>query len=289
MNPYRSYVARLAQLIAEGQALPLGALPPRPKPEIPPHAPVGLVFSPHPDDECVVGALPLRLLRQNSMRLVNIAVTLGSRPERRAPRHEELKNACHYIGFELELLAPDGLEKIHPAARTDDPAHWNRCVQIIAGLLARRRPRLIFFPHQADWHPTHIGTHFLVMDALKAQPAEFETLLIETEFWRPMAAPNLMVELSLDDAADLLAALSFHVGEVRRNPYHLRLPAWWLDNVRRGAELVGGPGAVAPDFLFATLYRARRWRNKQVQECFTGGQSIGASDSPAAAFGWSAD
>jgi len=29
-------------------------------------------------------------------------------------------------------------------------------------------------------------------------------------------------------------------GEVRRNPYHARLPAWMMDNVRRGAELWAG-------------------------------------------------
>ena len=54
-----------------------------------------------------------------------------------------------------------------------------------------------------------------------------------------------MVESSAADVADLMAALSLHVGEVARNPYHLRLPAWMIDNVRRGAELVGGQGGAA--------------------------------------------
>lgn len=45
-----------------------------------------------------------------------------------------------------------------------------------------------------------------------------------------------------------------------RNPYHLGLPAWMQDNVRRGGELVGGQGEAAPDFAFATLYRMRRWK-----------------------------
>ena len=57
----------------------------------------------------------------------------------------------------------------------------------------------------------------------------------------------------------MMAALSFHVGEVQRNPYHLLVPAWMQDNVRRGGELVGGQGGAAPDFTFATLYRLRRW------------------------------
>ena len=74
-----------------------------------------------------------------------------------------------------------------------------------------------------------------------------------------MAQPNLVVEASEDVVADLVAAISFHEGEVVRNPYHLTLPAWMADNVRRGGELVGGQGGEAPTFPFATLYRVRDW------------------------------
>ncbi len=42
---------------------------------------------------------------------------------------------------------------------------------------------------------THIGTHFLVMDALKSLPAKFECHVVETEFWGAMETPNLMVEV----------------------------------------------------------------------------------------------
>ena len=62
-----------------------------------------------------------------------------------------------------------------------------------------------------------------------------------------MATPNLMVESSPEDLADMMAALSFHVGEVQRNPYHLLVPAWMQDNVRRGGEVVGGQGGAAAD------------------------------------------
>jgi len=76
----------------------------------------------------------------------------------------------------------------------------------------------------------------------------------------------------------LLAALSFHVGELQRNPYHLRMPAWLQDNVRRGAELVGGQGGKAPDFVFATLYRVHRWQDGCMKQIFPGGHIIGAKD-----------
>ncbi|HEV3484214.1 MAG TPA: hypothetical protein VG106_02325, partial [Vicinamibacterales bacterium] len=64
------------------------------------------------------------------------------------------------------------------------------------------------------------------LDALARQPAAFTCHVVETEFWGAMATPNLMVESSVDDVAAMITALSFHVGEVQRNPYHLLLTAW---------------------------------------------------------------
>jgi hypothetical protein len=87
-----------------------------------------------------------------------------------------------------------------------------------------------------------------------------------------------MVESSVADVSDLVAALSQHVGEVARNPYHLCLPAWMMDNVRRGAELVGGQGGVAPRFAFATLYRLRRWANGRLQEVLEKGKALSSQD-----------
>ena len=89
-----------------------------------------------------------------------------------------------------------------------------------------------------------------------------------------------MVESTEQDVADLLAALSFHIEEVRRNPYHLLMPAWLMDNVRRGAELVGGQGGAAPDFRFATLYRASQWSNGRVEPLYPGGKQITTRDIP---------
>jgi hypothetical protein len=134
-----------------------------------------------------------------------------------------------------------------------------------------------------DWNQTHIGTHLLVVDALKLVKS-IRCDVIETEFWGQMESPNLMVEYSANDVADLVAATSFHVGEVNRNPYHLLIPAWMLDNVRRGAELVGGQGGAAPAFHFAQLFRLRRWNGSQLESCFAGGRVLLASENPADLF-----
>ena len=284
MNSYRQFVSAFANLITNGKTLPLGNVPPHDKPVSQAAAPVALIFSPHPDDECIIGGLALRLMREGGMHVINVAVTQGSKKERKAGRLQELKNACDWIGFGLEQTAPNGLEGINPKTRSADPQRWAGAVETIANILIKYQPRVLFFPHELDWNSTHIGTHYLVMDALKSLSPGFTCFLVETEFWGQMAGPNLLVESSTEDVADLIAALSFHVEEVRRNPYHLRLPAWMQDNVRRGAELVGGQGGAAPDFTFATLYRVRQWRNGAVKEVWTGGKQLGAKDSPAEMF-----
>jgi hypothetical protein len=180
--------------------------------------------------------------------------------------------------------APGGLEAINVKTRTGSPDAWAVSVEAIAGILAEHRPAVVFFPHETDWNSTHIGTHHLLVDALARHDAGFTCHVVETEFWGAMATPNLMVELSVDDLAEMMTALSFHVGEVQRNPYHLLVPAWMQDNVRRGGELVGGQGGAAPDFVFSTLYRLRRWSEGQLHLPYSGGRNLPAGTSAATLF-----
>ncbi|MGB0579731.1 MAG: PIG-L family deacetylase, partial [Limisphaerales bacterium] len=117
----------------------------------------------------------------------------------------------------------------------------------------------IFFPHRHDWNGTHIGVHFLLLQALRQLGDSLRPFICETEFWGQMQSPNLAIESSAKELGDLINALAYHVGEVQRNPYHLSLPAWMIDNTRRGYELVGGQGKSGPSMQFATLYRRGRW------------------------------
>ena len=103
MTPYNQLVSDYARLLKQGRSLPLGTFKPAPRPEIAPNAPKALFFAPHPDDECIVGAMAVRLMRQARMNLINVAITLGSKTERKQERLHELQNACKYIGFELEI------------------------------------------------------------------------------------------------------------------------------------------------------------------------------------------
>ena len=259
---YNQYIDAWVAIQDRARALPLGGLPPAPGVRIRDNAPRVLILAPHPDDECITGALALRLHREQGFRVSAVAVTLGSRVDRRAARAEEMHQACHFLGFELIPAWPHGLggqTAIQPRTRDERPEAWAGAAAALGRIIAEHRPSLLVLPHEQDFHDTHIGTHLLGMDALRTLGSAFRCQVAETEFWHPLAAPNLMLGCSPSDLADLVAALSFHEGEVRRNPYHLSLPAWMADNVRRGSERLGGQGAAPGPDPFATLYRLGTW------------------------------
>lgn len=278
MADFTGFVADFVALLDEAKGIRLGGYPPCGRPPAAPGAGKILVFSPHPDDECIVGALALRLMREAGMQVVNVAVTHGSNKERQAPRFAELQGACEYLGFGLIQVQEGGLEKINPKGREAMPDNWAAAVAKIAAILKDERPDIVFIPHRGDWNTSHMGTHDLVLEALAAVGEGLSCSVVENEFWAPMDNPNVMIEVTQKDLTDLITALSFHVGEVERNPYHLGLPSWMRDNVRRGGELVGGQGMAVPDYPFAVLYRVSRWDGSSLQDAFEGGKVIAAGD-----------
>jgi hypothetical protein len=71
-----------------------------------------------------------------------------------------------------------------------------------------------------------------------------------------------------------------------------------MDNVRRGAEWVGGPsprrsgfvhaggpGGSAPDFTFATIYRLRQWTRGRLANVLKRGKFLPRLKNPAGLFG----
>ena len=273
-NPYLPYAQSFLDLVERGKTLPYGDFV-RPPSGNPPgsQAPVALILSPHPDDECIVGGLPLRLMREAGFKIVNVAITLGSKVERRMERLEEVRKACDWIGFQLQKMGHEGLEKVTPATRNKGPESWKEMVGQLSEVLEKWNPAVLFFPNSQDWNQTHLGVHLLALDALRAKK-NCNPFLVETEYWGQMPAPNLLVESSTEEVADLLGALSHHKGELKRNPFHLRMPSWMQDNVRRGAEVVGGQGGPAPSFDFATLYRVSRWVDGKCFPAWQGGKML---------------
>ncbi|HPK69835.1 MAG TPA: PIG-L family deacetylase [Kiritimatiellia bacterium] len=206
---------------------------------------LGLILAPHPDDECITGLLPLRLQEEAGFTICAVPVTLGSNRARQAARRKEFIAACAVLGFK-PLAMPSGAPE-----------------EAIAKLLCRWQPGILLMPHSRDGHPTHRQVHRWGVAALDAVGGSWR--VVETEYWHPLTRPNLLVAAGRGQLARLRRALACHVGEIARNDYAARLPAWMSDNVRRGAELVGAPGAAAPRVAQATLYRARiraggRWQ-----------------------------
>jgi LmbE family N-acetylglucosaminyl deacetylase len=254
MNPYLAYVESIKAGVAAAKGITVSG-----QKEPAESSSKVLLFSPHPDDECIIGLLPLRLQREGGRQIINVPVTFGSNLERQAGRAKELSDACAYLGWDILRTTGD---------------YRNLEVDDLVSILEELQPEIVVMPHSRDWNSRHISTHFLVMDALEKMPDEFSCTVVETEFWGAMDDPNLMVEGDAGVVADLVAATSLHVEEVARNPYHLLLPAWMQDNVRRGGELVGGQGGAVPDFSFATLYRLRKWQNGTLVDALESGTTV---------------
>ena len=222
-----------------------------------------LILAPHPDDESIIGLLPLRLQEECGFQVWVVPATLGSRADRKAKRREELDLACARLGFHVRMLK-----------RLD---FLDGQTKALSGLLEAIRPAVVFMPHTKDGHPTHRATHRLGVAAMDAaKPRTFH--VVETEYWHPLEHPNLMVAADLKQLAKLGGALACHKGEIARNDYAARLPAWMIDNVRRGAERVGGAGAAAPSFAYATLYRARKRAAGKWEPEFRGGRIVESSE-----------
>ncbi len=280
MNTYAEFIERWLALLEEARRCPLGQAPFPPFPPPAPDAPHALLLSPHPDDECIMGSWPLRLMREAGWRITNLCVTLGSNKARRAARYLELQNACRYLGIRCLLAAEGGLENINPQAKAAAPENWQSSVRRLIALLKDEKPHVIFSPHAGEANTTHQGVAELALDALAQGAVSYPLWFVETEFWAPIPKPNVLIEIPPNLLAEQMTALTFHVGEVSRNPYHLSLPAWMADNVRRGSELVGGQGGSAASFPFGVLYRRRRWNGTSWENIPSPGRILSCGDRP---------
>lgn len=225
-------------------------------------APV-LLFSPHPDDESITGLLPLRLLEEEGRRVIDIALTLGSKEERREARAGELVDAGHILGFEVEhfeqgCTAPERLKSFGKPGEAGEA----QLLAAILAILAQHRPALVVHPHRRDGHPTHEGAARMLEQALRLYSRQGNTVVAaETECWQPLPRVDLVVEGSAVQVGRLCSAIACHVGEVRRNPYHVRQPLRMLENGFRVSESVTGFGGKALPAAFYELYALFRYRN----------------------------
>lgn len=225
-----------------------------------------VICSPHPDDEALTGALPYRL-KTDAVHVLNLAITLGSNPDRQKDRKRELAASCRVLGFDCRL-AQDPLAFSGLGGRKHiPPSDRQHKINVLAAHFEREKPSLVLLPHADDGHPTHRAVHYLTMAALGLYSGKNgqQILVAETEFWHPMKNPNLLLGLGPEEIAGLITALTCHRGEIERNPYHLSLPARFMDNVRRGTEIMNHRGKPL-GFVFAELYRLSRMNSGRREE-----------------------
>jgi len=257
---YLSFVERITQLNIDAEKINISHRS-RQAPSINPNAKNILIFSPHPDDESITGALALRLYREAGFQIINVPVTLGGDPHEMQRRRQELEAACTVLQFSINDLSDSGLSNITPTYRMTNPQEWLSYVTIVQSVIKKYNPVGIIFPHSEDLHPSHMGVNLLVFDALSGVVNGNSIVLFEFEYWQAMQSPNLMVESSNHDVSLLVEAIACHEGEMKRSSYHIKQIAWMIDNVRRGSEMIASLGVQTKNYQFATLYRQSFWNN----------------------------
>lgn len=174
------------------------------------------ILAPHPDDECLMAGAALRMQEEWNAKVTVIPYSYGSRPDRRAARAQELKDSLAVLGFDLFEPRKNTLQE--------------KMTEIeFLETMKKLKPEIIFSPHANDFHPAHIAAHDLVENYLSSMVSGIKPIWILTEYWRANETPNSFVPLSPDHVIKIGEALMKHAGEVSRNPYHLRLPAWYID------------------------------------------------------------
>jgi len=241
-HSYSQYVESIAQQYLQLSGLPLPEPTPLYKPGAISDQPRILILSPHPDDECLMAACALRMQEEWGAQVTVVPYSYGSNVSRRVSRSQELKDALTILGFNLfDPRKNAAYEKLTQEEFLDAVKHID--------------PEVIIAPHAKDRHPTHIEAHAMACLAKSAK------LLVQTEYWQAAEEPNLFISLSTQHVVKIGEALMKHVGEVARNPYHLSLPAWYMDQARRAPEIIpSGFGGKGSNYIFGQLLHMGRIR-----------------------------
>ena len=223
-----------------------------------------LILAPHPDDECIMGGFAIRAKEEFQAEVGVVPFSFGSKKERRGPRMKELENALALLDFRL----------INP--RIDLPSDEELTLAEFQRALVSFKPNVMIAPHLKDGHPVHIrasqmarvafveyaNATTLTSDSIQMPTQGKEGIhLLQSEYWQSMEQANCFIPLSHHHLTKMGLALMAHVGEISRSPYHLTLPAWAMDQVRRGSEMSAlkpnqpALGAKSEDAVFGQLYR----------------------------------
>ncbi len=193
-----------------------------------------LAIGPHPDDVEMTCAGLLVKLKGRGYSTGIAHLTRGEMGSRGTPveREAEARAAAAIIGADhMEILGTEhGFADGRVRASGDDAS---RCVNALAAVLRRLRPRLVIAPYPLDPHPDHAGAGRLAAEA--AHLAELTNSDVEGEphfvgqlvysMYRADFRPSFVVDVTDEFETKKRAVLAYHsqVGERRAGEKETRL------------------------------------------------------------------
>jgi LmbE family N-acetylglucosaminyl deacetylase len=201
-----------------------------------------LHLSPHPDDELLGSPAALMSLAAAGHEITNLAVSLG-RPDERARREQELREACARAGFSLVLCSP-----VHEIGLHDDrSAAQARLTSEVVTLAAQGGFELLIAPSPHDGHHGHevVGRSAVAAAEATSLPLWMWSL------WSTLAAPTLLHTFTEPMLDRILVALDAHASQLERNDFRETLRARTRLIAGLGPERVFGFGGHGIDASFA--------------------------------------
>lgn len=206
-----------------------------------------LHLSPHPDDELIGAPATIMALRDAGYRIVNLACSLG-RPEQRARREAELREACRRARFEIRV--PD--DPVSLSWGDDLAAAQAELTRLILEAVEEEAPAIVASPHPHDRHHAHEAVARAARDALTlcgAAPPRWWMWGL----WGDLPLPTIATDFDGVRLDEILAALGAYVGELERNDYRRLVRGRAEMNASLGAELVFGFGSPGTGADYAEL------------------------------------
>lgn len=185
-----------------------------------------LAFPSHADDEVLMaGGLIVRAKKEfgSQMQIRAYLMVDGFDKSLRDVRRAEFSSSCEKLGVEPKFF---GFPLAKEAKVPDFDSTIARTIYYlekdfgfiatIASEILIARPDVLIFPHSEDMHPDHEMTHLLVMHALSEVINRLGKcpVLIETQVWHPIYAPNLFVGFGEDVFTRKLDAVSVYESQL---------------------------------------------------------------------------
>lgn len=164
-----------------------------------------LVIAPHPDDESIGCGGSICLHADRGDRTVAVFLTSGELGSKDMPREEAWRMREAEAGKAAKVL---GLAETIFLRQPDWVLgdHTDRTAQMLAPILEREKPELLYCPHPKEWHPDHQAASLILRIALGLTPTT-PAVIRGYEVWTPLSVH--------DDVEDITAVMKRKLSAIR--------------------------------------------------------------------------